>query len=265
MLALLGYFYLMCLAVFLWTLVLLVIRIISKRTHKPFSILDGASYVLLFAACAVLIIRYDPEEKSVPALPAPARTNLALSIDSGQTEQTRATTAPYTPAASVPMSATPAPAVPTMQPAASTSAAPTAPPTQPPVATAVPTAPPTLPPATPIPTAQPTQPPAATAAPTVPPTQPPVATAVPTVPPTESPSSSTGTGSGGNADNFNTYNNPDQQQTEETYVLNTDSKKIHHPTCDYVAKIAPKNYATSSKSVISLEAQGYSKCKKCFK
>ncbi|MCH5274926.1 MAG: hypothetical protein J1E65_03730 [Lachnospiraceae bacterium] len=69
---------------------------------------------------------------------------------------------------------------------------------------------------------------------------------------------------GGGDSNFNTYNNTDQQNTEDTYVLNKNSKKIHHPSCSSVPKISPSNYATSSESLESLEAQGYERCKRCF-
>lgn len=65
---------------------------------------------------------------------------------------------------------------------------------------------------------------------------------------------------GGNEENFNTYDNPEQQNTVEL-VLNTNTKKIHNPWCKSVAKIAPKNYETTTLSVAELEAQGYVKCK----
>lgn len=65
---------------------------------------------------------------------------------------------------------------------------------------------------------------------------------------------------GGNGENFNTYDNPEQQNTVEL-VLNTNTKKIHNPWCNSVAKIAPKNYETTTLSVAELEAQGYVKCK----
>lgn len=63
-----------------------------------------------------------------------------------------------------------------------------------------------------------------------------------------------------NGSNFNKYNNPEQQNTEEL-VLNTKTKKIHHSYCSSVAKIKPENYATTTLSVAELEAQGYEKCK----
>lgn len=67
----------------------------------------------------------------------------------------------------------------------------------------------------------------------------------------------------GNADNFDTYDNPEQQQTEATYVLNTSSMKFHYPSCKSVKKIAPKNYATSSASRDELISQGYDPCGNC--
>ena len=71
--------------------------------------------------------------------------------------------------------------------------------------------------------------------------------------------------SNGSEDNFNTYDNTEQQNTEAAYVLNTSSKKIHHPSCRSVPKIAPQNYATSNLSVEELINQGYSTCGICFK
>ena len=49
----------------------------------------------------------------------------------------------------------------------------------------------------------------------------------------------------------------------QTYVLNKNTKKIHYPSCSSVAKIKPKNYAESNKSVSELMAQGYSPCGIC--
>lgn len=71
------------------------------------------------------------------------------------------------------------------------------------------------------------------------------------------------TGDGNN--NFDTYDNTEQQQTADTYVLNNSNKKIHYPSCSSVPKIAPNNYATSSQTVEELIAQGYSTCGVCFK
>jgi len=69
---------------------------------------------------------------------------------------------------------------------------------------------------------------------------------------------------GGNANNFNTYDNPEQQQTSNEWVLNTSSKKIHYPSCRDVKRIKPENYSTSNSSVDELKAQGYSTCGHCF-
>ena len=49
---------------------------------------------------------------------------------------------------------------------------------------------------------------------------------------------------------------------EVTYVLNTDSKKFHLPSCSSAKKISPENYATATDrdEIIS---QGYEPCKRC--
>ena len=77
-------------------------------------------------------------------------------------------------------------------------------------------------------------------------------------------SSNGSSGSGSNGNSFNTYDNSEQQKTESTYVLNTSTKRIHHPSCSSVPKIAPRNYATSSETLEELTAQGYKTCGKCF-
>ncbi len=64
---------------------------------------------------------------------------------------------------------------------------------------------------------------------------------------------------------FDTYNIPEQQNTTETYVLNTNTLKVHHPTCNDVKKIKPENYSTSSESTQTLTSKGYSLCGHCFK
>ncbi len=99
--------------------------------------------------------------------------------------------------------------------------------------------------------------------PTVAPTTEPTATptAEPTVAPTAEPTAiTTDTGN-----NFDTYDNPQQQQTNDTYVLNTSSMKIHYPHCKSVSQIAPHNYSTSSESLETLKANGYTTCGICFK
>ena len=85
----------------------------------------------------------------------------------------------------------------------------------------------------------------------------------------ENNSETSNTGSSNNShggfSNFNTYDNLDQQQTEDTYVLNTrkGGKKFHLPSCDSVPKISPDNYATSSKTREELIEEGYKPCQKC--
>lgn len=69
----------------------------------------------------------------------------------------------------------------------------------------------------------------------------------------------------GNADNFNTYDNPEQQNTTAQYVLNTSTMKIHIPTCSAVKKIKLENYAESDLSIAELEAQKYERCGICLK
>lgn len=71
------------------------------------------------------------------------------------------------------------------------------------------------------------------------------------------------TSSGGDGSNFNTYNNSEQQNTSDAWVLNTNKKKIHFPSCSSVKKIAPQNYSTSNESLSALEAQGYERCGSC--
>ena len=75
-------------------------------------------------------------------------------------------------------------------------------------------------------------------------------------------SSSASNGSG-NGSNFDTYDNPAQQQTTATYVLNTDTMKIHLPTCRDVKKIAPQNYATTNESIQELLNRNYTRCGHC--
>ena len=149
---------------------------------------------------------------------------------------------------------------PTEAPTPEPTPAPTPQPTDTPAPTEAPTPEPT---ATPAPTEAPTPEPTATPAPTEAPT--PEPTAAPTSQPagTNPGQNSGAVGSGGDS-NYNTYNNTDQQNTTATYVLNTSSKKIHHPSCSSVPKIAPHNYATSSESLETLKSQGYDTCKRCF-
>ena len=47
------------------------------------------------------------------------------------------------------------------------------------------------------------------------------------------------------------------------YVLNTNTKKIHYPSCRDVEKIKKENYATTNESIESLINKDYSPCKHC--
>lgn len=95
------------------------------------------------------------------------------------------------------------------------------------------------------------------------PTAEPVSTPAPTADVSQSETSSD-TAKEGNS-NFNIYDNSSQQQTEANYVLNTNSLKIHHPSCQAVKKIAPQNYQEFTGSIDDLLSQGYTTCGICFK
>lgn len=164
---------------------------------------------------------------------------------------------------------------PTLQPTIAPTAAPTLRPTATPAPTKTPIPEPTNSP-TPLPTDSPT--PQPTATPTLQPTESPAlppetshateTSVQPTAAPVSQPvtaSSESGTTSNSSANNFDTYDNPEQQQTSASYVLNTSRMKIHYPSCSSVKKIAPQNYATSNLSIEDLKAQGYTTCGNCFK
>ena len=71
-----------------------------------------------------------------------------------------------------------------------------------------------------------------------------------------------------------TVKNPESASTDKTassstdkefsYVLNTNSMKIHRPTCRHVKKISKKNYSTTNQSVDELKASNYTTCGTCF-
>lgn len=65
--------------------------------------------------------------------------------------------------------------------------------------------------------------------------------------------------------NFDTYDNADQHNTNADYVLNTKSRKVHYPSCDSVKKIAPANYKEFFGTIDEALADDYSKCGICFK
>lgn len=52
-------------------------------------------------------------------------------------------------------------------------------------------------------------------------------------------------------------------QTSRTYILNTNTKKIHRPTCSSVSQMKETNKQTCEGTVEELETMGYTPCKKC--
>ncbi len=55
-----------------------------------------------------------------------------------------------------------------------------------------------------------------------------------------------------------------EESEEYTWVLNTNSKKIHKPSCSYASGISEANYETSNKTLEELESEGYTPCKVCI-
>lgn len=54
-----------------------------------------------------------------------------------------------------------------------------------------------------------------------------------------------------------------QNATTQTYILNTNTKKIHRPTCSSIGQMKEKNKQTYEGTVEELENMGYAPCKKC--
>lgn len=57
--------------------------------------------------------------------------------------------------------------------------------------------------------------------------------------------------------------NRKQETTNATYVLNTNSKKIHRPDCSSVKSMNESNKQETNESIADLEAQGYTACQRC--
>lgn len=60
-----------------------------------------------------------------------------------------------------------------------------------------------------------------------------------------------------------TYNTPNTEKQGTTYILNTNTKKFHYPSCSGVEQMKEKNkkeFCGDREDVIS---QGYSPCKRC--
>lgn len=56
---------------------------------------------------------------------------------------------------------------------------------------------------------------------------------------------------------------PEEDSEEITYVLNTNTRKFHKPTCRSVQDISPKNYLETSKPREQVISDGYKPCKNC--
>ena len=54
-----------------------------------------------------------------------------------------------------------------------------------------------------------------------------------------------------------------QQATTESYILNTNTKKFHRPSCSSVKQMKESNKKASSESRDAIMAAGYDPCKKC--
>lgn len=53
------------------------------------------------------------------------------------------------------------------------------------------------------------------------------------------------------------------ENSEVTYILNTNSKKIHRPDCDSVNKMSPRNKKETNQSKEELIKEGYTPCQSC--
>lgn len=59
------------------------------------------------------------------------------------------------------------------------------------------------------------------------------------------------------------YNTDSQQQNAGHYILNTNTRLFHEPSCEKVSYIAPHNYAEFNGTRDELIGQGYSACYTC--
>ena len=65
------------------------------------------------------------------------------------------------------------------------------------------------------------------------------------------------------ASKTNTSDKGQTSNTEVTYILNTNSKKIHRPDCDSVNKMSPRNQKETNQSKEELIQEGYTPCQSC--
>lgn len=60
-----------------------------------------------------------------------------------------------------------------------------------------------------------------------------------------------------------TYNTSDTEKQGTTYILNTNTKKFHYPSCSSVEQMKEKNKKEFSGDREDIISQGYSPCKRC--
>ena len=67
----------------------------------------------------------------------------------------------------------------------------------------------------------------------------------------------------GSKDNENNSSTSSKTNTSTTYILNTNTRKIHLPSCKYADSITPYNKDTYKGDIKELIKQGYEGCKAC--
>ena len=241
------------------------IKLLLKRSAKKSFKRAGISALLVIASFIGFVFTIEDVPENTPDSVATISELNTESLTYGSSLASTAPTAQptFTPTPEPTLRPTPTPTpapTPTPTPAPTPTPTPVPTPTPTPGPTPTPTPAPTPTP-TPAPTPTPTPAPTPTPTPVPTPEPTPVPTPEPTPQPTQAPVVSNNSGDS----NFNAHDNPDQQNTTATYVLNTSSKKIHYPSCHSVKKIAPHNYSTSDESIETLKSWGYSTCGNCFK
>ena len=77
------------------------------------------------------------------------------------------------------------------------------------------------------------------------------------------------TGSDNNDQNHGTkgsgQSDSSSKETAKTYILNTNTKKIHRPTCQSVSEMKAKNKKEVTSTIEELKEKGYAPCKRCLK
>lgn len=65
-------------------------------------------------------------------------------------------------------------------------------------------------------------------------------------------------------ENLQSNNNNDTQQEIKEYILNTNTKKIHLPTCSSVNSMSEKNKQIVNGTIDDINEQGYTPCSRCL-